>query len=147
MMQYSRRGQSASELLVILGFMFIVFLVVLSIGGSRLIQLQLESEQSLILDTADYLENELDIALQAESGYVRHFELPSRVGRANYEILIINGSNFTEVVVQFVNHSVRFDKTIIMPPSVSGNITIDPGSGTTTIRIIKDATRIAINST
>ena len=47
--------------------MFTVFFVALAIGGSQLLTVLRESEQSFIMETANYLENEIAIAVEAES--------------------------------------------------------------------------------
>ena len=141
------RGQSALELLILTGFMFLIFLGVLSVGGSHLIDLQRENDRSFLIGTADFLDNEVKIAVEAEVGYYRQFELPSRLGRADYEVLVVNGSNFTEIVLRFVNYSIDFEQTIFAPPTVWGDLSINPAAPMTTVTIKKDASGIVINST
>lgn len=144
----SGRGQSSLELLILTGFMFLIFLGALSAGGSHLIDLQRENDRSLLTETAEFLDNEVKIAVEAEAGYFRQFELPSRLGRADYEVFVENGTNFTEIVLRFVNYSIDFEHTLFAPPTVAGNISIDPSiDAMTTVTIKKDTSGIAINST
>lgn len=146
----SRRGQSSLELLILTGFMFLIFLGALSIGGSHLIDLQRENDRSYLIETAKFLDNEVKVAVEAEAGYYRQFELPSRLGRADYEINISGGAgteaNFTEIVLRFVNYSIDFEQTLFAPPNVSGKVYIDPEKHMATVTIKKGTSGITINT-
>lgn len=145
----SGRGQSSLELLILTGFMFLIFLGALSIGGSHLVDLQRENDRSYLVETARFLDNEVKVAVEAEAGYYRSFELPGRLGRADYEILVFEepDANFTEIVLRFVNYSIDFEQTLFAPPSVSGYVPINSTTPMITVTIKKDASRITINST
>ncbi len=145
----SRRGQSSLELLILTGFMFLIFLGALSVGGSHLVDLQRENDRSYLVETAKFLDNEVKVAVEAEAGYSRKFGLPGRLGRADYEILVRRGpeANFTEIVLRFVNYSIDFEQTLFAPPNVSGYVPINSTSPMIIVTIKKDATGIAINST
>ena len=145
----SRRGQSSLELLILTGFMFLIFLGALSIGGSHLKDLQRENDRSYLVETAKFLDNEVKVAVEAEEGYYREFKLPGRLGRADYEILVRKGpeANFTEIVLRFVDYSIDFEQTLFAPPSVSGYVPINSTAPMTTVTIKKGTSGITINST
>ena len=141
----ARRGQTATEMLVLIGFMFIVYMLALSVGGAHLLSVNTESERSLVEDTARFLENEIRLAAVAEPGYARTFSLPGRLGSQQYEIIVHTSANFSEVTERFVNASRHFEKTVVAGPGLTGNVSINSSKGETAVTITKpDATHIRL---
>ncbi len=141
-----RKGQSTVEMLTLTGFMFIVFLVVLSVGSNQLISLQEESRRSQLLETAEFLENEIHVAIEAEEGYIRDFELPGSLGGEDYVIEFAEGENFTEVILKFMDDDVIiFEKTLLVSPRVNGTMDLNP-EGMTTVHIAKTQKGIGLES-
>ncbi|MBS3164161.1 hypothetical protein J4439_01905 [Candidatus Woesearchaeota archaeon] len=131
--------------MILAGVMLLVFSAAILFGGGFLSAERWESETSQVDEVSRVLRSEVDIALAAPDGYQRTFTLPATLGGAAYEILLEEQPDFTEIVVRFVNHSVQFEKTILVPSAVSGDISLDPSAGTATISIKKEGGAVTLS--
>ena len=145
--KHRNRAQSALELLMLTGFMFLIFIATLGLGSYHLTGVQKESQQSLIVELADFLDNEIGIAVGAEEGYSRQFDLPTHLSGQPYQILVKPQSNFTEIIVKTVNTSDNMERSIVASSNVTGYVDVDPAKPTVTIMIKKKGIAVTVSGT
>ncbi len=141
-----KKAQSSTELLLLISILFLLFFAVMYYNRWELVALLEDKRQSQLHDMAEVLETEIQVALEAEEGYIREFKLPRSLTGKGYKILFAPEEEFTEVMLEFTDESKPFETSFLTSPSVDGTIIIGTSRGTTTITIKKSADRITLNS-
>lgn len=85
------KGQSAMELLIIVGGVFLFFMAILGVFYGKIADKNDEKRQFEIQELALELENELNIAAEAADGYSRSFYLPGRLAGLTYSVTLLDG--------------------------------------------------------
>lgn len=139
-----KKGQSAIEFTVLMGMMFLIFTVFFFAVSTKLLDIQKENEASLLEDLGNYVQNELRLAVIAEDGYFRQFQLPATIGGYDYSINITTyiDMNHTDVIFSYINYTEQMQ--YVLPV---GNITgsIDKAKNTTVT--VKKQNNVVIVST
>jgi hypothetical protein len=114
-----RRGQSAIEFLALVGFMLVVFIVLMGLITSKTIEIGKEKDKLTGEDIVTKVQKEVQLATRVADGYLRSFTLPDNAGAKPYTILLTQN----EVTVTIGNND--YWRAL---PDVQG--TINAGSNT-----------------
>ena len=109
------KAQVGIEFLMILGgILFFIALLLLAIQNNQ--EKKIKEHQNIQLEEiAITVQNEINLALNSEDGYVREFNLPESAGIQDYEILLDSGAVYAKTTDD--KHA------LALPiPSVAGNI-------------------------
>jgi len=83
-----KRGQSAFEAVMITGVMLLIFSVFFIVISNKSIDSKKQQDLALLDDTAKIIVGELDLAVAAEDGYQRTFEIPLSLGQIYFNITL-----------------------------------------------------------
>ena len=108
-------AQFSIEFVVLVAFMFLVFLVFISIMTSNLIESKETEAQETAEDIATLVSNEVYAAKPLSDGYTRTFELPNKINGNEYDIEIIDDR---ELVVNYLDEEYVY----FLPEKVEGNV-------------------------
>lgn len=86
----SEMGQSAIELIILVGFLAFFFLIFLFIIQESTAAERWENRNILTQELALQIQQEIALAAQSSSGYSRYFFLPSKVSGLTYAVTIID---------------------------------------------------------
>jgi len=113
--EIKKRGQVSLEFVLvflILTLFVVAFFVVIY---SNMAQGRIKNENDLTEDAANFLQQELILASRVESGYIRTFILPQRIGTREYDInindysLVVNTSRVITIRgIPLVNPGAKF---------------------------------------
>ncbi len=101
-----KRGQSAFEAVMITGVMLLIFSVFFIVISNKSIDSKKQQDLALLDDTAKIIVGELDLAVAAEDGYQRTFEIPLSLGQIYFNITLLSDSlqsAHSEVILQSIN--------------------------------------------
>lgn len=119
-----KKGQSAVEAAILIGFMSFALIIVLVVSYQKLNQVQVENDQKAVVDVISIIESELNLASRANDGYYREFELPSTTNGRDYTVSFIGtqstNANFTEIEIKLSNSTLA--QSSITPYNVFGVI-------------------------
>jgi hypothetical protein len=90
-----RRGQTAIEFIILTGFMLFVFTAFFLVIQERSVAVQQQSYYNELSGVANLLSQEVALAQQVRSGYMREFELPPTVNGEKYTVTLSDRSEFT----------------------------------------------------
>ena len=120
------KAQSAVESALIISFMLMVFVSFLLAVSNRYVDVQEQKDRQLIRDVGAVIQNEVDLALIAENGYFRSFNLPTDLRDKEYAIILLTasdlGTNFSELSIKYVNRPKEFEHVLTLPKNLGGNI-------------------------
>ncbi len=120
------KAQSAVESAMMISFMFLIFTSFLLVVSDRYVDVQEQKDRELIKDVGAVIQNEVDLALMAENGYFRSFELPKDLRDKIYSINLSTASqmktNFSELSIKYVNRSKEFEHVLTLPKNIEGKI-------------------------
>lgn len=85
------KGQSAIELIIIVGFFAFSFLIFLLIIHFNVAFEREENRNTLLQETALQVQQEINLATGSIDGYSRQFVLPSKIAGLSYTINIVDG--------------------------------------------------------
>lgn len=121
-----KRGQSAIEVILLVGFMFLVFTVLTVAIIERMIDASEENNRQIIADLAAVIGQEITIAAGVEDGYARVFEVPRTLVGMEYELYLIpgrlKGQNLSsELVLKYSMPEARPYETVVrLPHNIDG---------------------------
>jgi uncharacterized protein (UPF0333 family) len=112
---HSRKGQVSLEFVLVFS-MLTIFVVAFFIAiYSNMYQGRIKNENELTDDTSNFLQQEIVLASRVESGYIRTFPLPQKIGGFDYSVSISNYSlvvNTSKVIsmrgIPLVNQGSKF---------------------------------------
>jgi len=120
------KAQSAIESAVVISFMLLIFTMFLLIVTNRYVEIQEQKDRELIKDVGEVVKNEIDLALMAENGYFRSFDLPRDLRDKEYLINLSTASqlkaNFSELSIKYFNRSKEFEHVLTLPKNIEGKI-------------------------
>jgi len=88
----SNKGQSAIELIIVVGFFAFAFLIFLLIIHQSTASQRYENRNTLVQDVALQIQQEISLATNSINGYSRQFILPPNIAGVYYEATIIDGT-------------------------------------------------------
>lgn len=127
-MKRGKKGQSANEAAMIVTFLTFFMIVALAAVSDDIIRASDNNYRALLLDLADVIESEANIAFGSENGYFRAFTLPPTLNGQPYAVGIINSSsigdqvNTTIIFVSSARPNVQLNVTKLLPRDVRGNL-------------------------
>ncbi len=114
----NKSAQSAIELVILIGFMAFFFLIFLLVIHTNTASERWENRNTLTQELALEIQQEISLASQSFSGYVRQFNLPTKISGLTYVAEIL------ENTVIYV-HTNNGEHALSLPVSqVSGEIVI-----------------------
>jgi len=116
-------AQFAIEFIVLIAFMFLVFLVVVSVVTTKILEAKENERQVIAEDIATLAINEIELARSVSDGYARTFILPNTVNGNTYTIAIIDDR---ELIVNYIDK----EHVSFLQDDVVGNLNV----GENTIR-------------
>ena len=117
------KAQFATEFIVLIAFMFIIFLSFTAIIASKVLDSRENARQQIAEDIAALAKNEIELAESVSDGYLRVFNLPQTVEGNTYGISIIGNR---ELVVSYIDK----EHVLFLEDNIVGNLAI----GDNTIR-------------
>ena len=134
-MSKKTNAQFAIEFIILIAFMFLIFLGVIAVITSKIIEAKDAERQGIAEDIAALAKNEIDLAKSATDGYNRNFILPSKIKGNDYSIEIIDNR---ELVIIYIDK----EYVSFLPENVEGDIY--PGENT--IRKESDTVYVNVNT-
>ena len=110
-------AQFAIEFIILIAFMFLVFLGFIAVITTKIIDAKENERQGIAEDIATLAKNEIDLAKFTTDGYIRTFNLPSRIDGNVYSVEIIDNR---ELVVNYIDK----EHVSFLPESFCGDILI-----------------------
>lgn len=99
------KAQVSMEIMILMGFLFLIFIIFLGFVNVRLSEKNDESEYTMLSDVSEQIQNEIRIAYNAKDGYSRSFDVPEKLdNRIEYDIqtlpnrLVTNTSKYQHVL-------------------------------------------------
>ena len=126
-----KNGQSSIEAIIIMTSMIFLFGIFLILSSRKIGEQQTAKEQEAIKDIAQVIDSEIKIALAAEDGYSRQFQIPETVFSKNVNVTINSAekmrqagvyTDHSEIVVRFENYMQNFEYVLAVPSKVDGTI-------------------------
>jgi len=121
-----RKAQASIEVVLLISFMALVSAVFLLAINERITWIQKQKDLKLIEDMSSVIGDEITLALGVEDGYSRTFEIPQTLRGINYSVELWSSStmktNHSELVLQYVNFTKRYETVRILPKKVNGII-------------------------
>jgi len=108
-------AQFAIEFIVLIAFMFLVFVGVIAVVTSKVLEAKENERQNIAEDIATLVKNEIELAKSVTDGYTRNFNLPFRIKGNTYSIEIIDNR---ELVVNYIDK----EHVLFLPQNVKGNV-------------------------
>jgi hypothetical protein len=84
------KAQAAIEFTILIGGIFLAFLIFLQIIAGQYIEIGDNRRYAALKDTAEAIQSEMFIAGSSKDGYKRQFAIPSKIGDADYTIILSN---------------------------------------------------------
>ena len=116
-------AQFAIEFIVLMAFMFLIFVGVIAVVTSKVIEAKENERQNIAEGIATLAKNEIDLAKSVSDGYSRTFNLPNRIEGNIYTIEIIDNR---ELVVNYLDK----EYVLFLQENIIGNV--NPGVNTIT---------------
>jgi len=120
-----KNAQSAVEAAIIISIMTLMLIVFLLVIFEKNIEVNEQRQQRLIDDIAFIVKAEAGMAVKAEDGYNRTFNLPEELENWAYSIQLIDSSvliNHTEIILSLENPNAPYENAVILPKNVLGEI-------------------------
>ena len=121
-----KKAQSSIEITLLIGFMFLVFNIFLLVIAERMVDVQNQKDRQLIENMGSVIEGEIELAAGVEDGYLRTFEIPKTLKGINYSVTFISsttmGTNYSELVLEYVNFTKTYETVKKLPKNVDGAI-------------------------
>lgn len=108
-------AQFAIEFIVLMSFMFLIFLGVIAVITSKVIEAKENERQGIAEDIATLVKNEIGLAKSVSDGYTRKFALPNSIKGVSYTIKIIGNR---EIVVNYLDK----EYVTFLPEKICGDI-------------------------
>jgi len=118
-----QKSQFALEFTVLIAFMLLIFLGFFATTSSKILSAKDEENRLIAEELANFVLDEIKLAVSVSDGYYRVFEIPRRAKGSVFNISIIEN---TELVVVFR----EFEYVAFLPDNVVGNVEV----GTNEIR-------------
>ena len=112
-----KKSQFAIEFIILIAFMFALFLGILAIITSKILDAKESEREQIAEQIATLAKKEIDLAKSVANGYHRNFTLPLRVGGNTYTIEIVDNR---ELVVEYIDKEFSTTEFAINPGTVSG---------------------------
>ena len=109
------KAQFAIEFMVLIAFMFLIFLGFTAVITIKIIDIKDAERQQIAEDIATLAKNEIELAKTVSDGYIRRFNLPTKIKGNTYTIEIIDN---LELVVNYLDK----EYVTFLPGNISGNI-------------------------
>ena len=116
-------AQFAIEFIVLIAFMFLIFVGVIAVVTSKVLEAKENERQAIAEDIATLAKNEIGLARSVSDGYSRTFNLPNKIEGNTYTIEIIDNR---ELVVNYIDK----EYVLFLQENIVGNI--NPGTNTIT---------------
>lgn len=116
-------AQFAIEFIVLIAFMFLIFVGVIAVVTSKVLEAKENERQAIAEDIATLAKNEIGLARSVSDGYSRIFNLPNKIEGNTYTIEIIDNR---ELVVNYIDK----EYVLFLQENIVGNI--NPGTNTIT---------------
>ena len=110
-----KRGQSAMEFIILIGFLLVAFVVFMLVIQENMKDRTDKRQNTQIIEIALSVKNEVDLAYQSSDGYVREFELEKNPYGGGYEVRI-------EDNLVFVNSVDGKHAISLAVPNVTGDV-------------------------
>jgi len=107
-----KKGQTAIEFLVLMGFLLFFFAGFFLIIQGNLGEKIQENQNLLVQDVAAAIQTEINLAWQSSEGYLRVFKISEKIGNLDYEASITEG----DVYVRTTNG--KYATAVSVPPVV-----------------------------
>lgn len=121
-----KKAQSSVEIVLLIGFIFLVFNIFLLVIAQRMVDVQKQKDRELIEDMSFVIESEITLAAGVEDGYSRVFQIPKTLKGINYSVKLINSStmksNYSKLVLKYVNFTKSYETVKTLPKNVDGVI-------------------------
>ena len=117
-MSRQNNAQFAIEFIVLIAFMFLIFVGVIAVVTTKIIEAKENERQGIAEDIATLVKNEIDLARSVSDGYSRTFNLPNKIEGNSYTIEIIDNR---ELVVNYIDK----EYVLFLQENIIGNI--NPG--------------------
>ena len=124
------KAQVSMEVLILMSFLFLVFIIFLGFMNSKLSAEHSEKESLFLKDISNQIQSEIRLAYNAKEGYLRNFTLPEKLeNKIDYDIEISGNSlltktskhqyvmtipDITGAVIKGNNQIKKINKTIII---------------------------------
>jgi len=93
------KAQASMEVLMLMSFLFLVFIIFLGFMNSRLSTEHSEKEALFLRDVSNKIQSEIRLAYNAKEGYMRNFTLPEKLeNKIDYDIEITGNSLLTKTL-------------------------------------------------
>ncbi|HLG24186.1 MAG TPA: hypothetical protein VI564_04640 [Candidatus Nanoarchaeia archaeon] len=86
------KSQISVEFLMLIGLAAIIAIAFQYVSLSQIIDFKSINEKEAVKDVAIKIQREILLATSVEDGYVRTFEIPDKLGDANYTITLQNST-------------------------------------------------------
>jgi hypothetical protein len=128
------KSQTAIEFLIIVGFVLGLFTILfLSIEESNKSKI-IEQNTIAVQEVAYTIQDEIDLASSSTDGYKRTFNLPTRINGMNYDITLVNTTDYIQISTTNGKYSMGIGiKTINSTGIKKGNNTVVKGNGTISV--------------
>ncbi|MDP3764954.1 MAG: hypothetical protein Q8R04_00425, partial [Nanoarchaeota archaeon] len=111
------KAQFAIEFIVLIAFMFLIFLGFIAVITTKIIEAKENERQKIAEDIAVLAKNEIDLAKSVTDGYMRDFQLPSKISGIGYTIKIVGNR---ELVVNYIEK----EYILFLPEKICGDLFI-----------------------
>ena len=111
------KAQFAIEFIVLIAFMFLIFVGFIAVITTKILESKDNERQEIEEDIAELEMNEIVLAKSVTDGYLRTFNLPTRIKGNTYSIEIIDNR---ELIVNYVDKEV----VLFLPPNIQGDVDI-----------------------
>ena len=117
------KAQFAIEFIVLIAFMFLIFVGFIAVITTKIIEAKENERQGIVEDIATLVKNEIDLAKSVTDGYLRTFNLPSRIEGNTYSVEMLDNR---ELVVNYIDK----EYVLFLQGNIQGNVNL----GANTIR-------------
>jgi PKD repeat protein len=138
---FSKKAQVAFEFIALFGFMFMVFIVMFALVNSNIADLNTKKDRQAMIDLAEVISKEIELATKSEPGYTRGFRLPEKINLKSYTVEVLKGPLGTGIRLSFANFSDDFTYSVPVPHGVFAQ-NVEHGYNL----IVKNESLIVINS-
>jgi len=101
---------------LIVGFMLLIFIVFFLVIGNKMIDAKQDVERRMLVDLANVIKTEIDIAASVSDGYCREFTLPAKIEGIDYSIELYPADK--ELILSFVGHGFDYEYVAFTPENV-----------------------------
>jgi len=112
------KSQAGFEFIALVGFMFMLFVVMLGLVNTKVVDVQEQRNRQALDDLGSVIAKEIELATKAEPGYMRGFKLPETIREKQYNINLVKGELGSIIVLNFSGFSDIYQVAIRVPHGV-----------------------------